>query len=123
MSKCLRVGCWYPREDPDLYGIGLCSTHYAQMFAGTIGADYDPSVKEFPIEQAAELIESERYPGEKDRPLARRLGISKDIVYRTSNRKWLVLRSATWEELAEAVARVRYERLCLGGEADLSLCA
>lgn len=81
------------------------------MFSGKIGADYDPSRREWPVDKAIELLESERRPGEKDRALARRLGISKDIVYRTCGRKWPVLRSATWEDLSEAVATARYERM------------
>lgn len=112
MAKCLRVGCWLPRVAPDFYGIGLCAEHYRQMFSGKIGADYDPSCREWPVDKAIELLESERRPGEKDRALARRLGISKDIVYRTCGRKWPVLRSATWEDLSEAVATARYGRMC-----------
>lgn len=111
MPKCLRVGCPQPRAAPDTQGLGLCHEHYRQMASGTIGADHDPREKEWPVEEAARLIEAERRPGEKNRALARRLGVDKDVIHHTVHRHWPVLRSATWEKLAEAVAHARHARL------------
>ncbi|MBC3186377.1 hypothetical protein H7347_07290 [Corynebacterium sp. zg-331] len=119
MPKCLRVGCPRPRAAPDHEGLGLCLGHYRQLHAGTIGADHNPRVREYPVEAAAHLIETERRPGERDRALARRLGIPKDTIHHVRHRHWPVLRSATWEELAEAIARAQHARL----QADIDLGA
>ncbi|MDP9852359.1 hypothetical protein [Corynebacterium lowii] len=65
-------------------------------------------MKEWPVSLAYALIEAMRLPGEKNRALARRLGVPKDIVHHTVHRHWPVLRSVTWEQLASGAADELY---------------
>ncbi len=108
VPRCARLGCPNPQSHPDQLGLGFCDTHNHQFKNGTLGQGHNPRSKETPITIARELIDKTRHPGEKDRALARRLGIPKDTIHHVMKETWPVLRSATWEALAEACADQLY---------------
>ncbi|RAV34739.1 hypothetical protein [Corynebacterium heidelbergense] len=104
MPRCLRCGCPNPQATPDILGLGLCTTHTHQLRAGTIGADYDPTVREHPIQEARALLDQIAAPGESLRSIGARIGVSKDVVRSIRLGRYQHLRSAAWENLLDAVA-------------------
>lgn len=108
--RCLRVGCPRPRSDPDRVGLGLCDEHNHQLAQGTIGEGMDPTVREHPVAQAQELVADMRREGESIRGLARRTGLSKDLLWHVTRGTFTHVRSEAWEEILEAHARLEFER-------------
>lgn len=107
--RCLRVGCPRPRSDPDPHGLGLCDEHNRQLVEGTIGQGMDPTVREVPVEQAQALLRQMRRDGETVRGLAKRAGLSKDLVWHVLRGTFTHVRSEAWEEIQEAHARLQFE--------------
>lgn len=108
--KCLRCGCSNPRANPDVRGLGLCTEHYRQLSAGTIGQDHDTRTKQHDIQDAKRLLDEISHPTESLRTVAHRTGLSKDVVRSIRIGQYRHLRSADWETLVDAVAQHRYTR-------------
>lgn len=108
-GRCLRCGCPRPRSWPvDPYGLGLCDYHNAQLAEGTIGEGFNPRLRQHPIGLAAILLDEISSPHESLRQIARRTGLSKDVVHAIRRKKYRHIRSADWEILLDAVADYRF---------------
>jgi hypothetical protein len=108
-QRCLRVGCPNRRSDPDHRGLGLCDEHNRQVGDGTIGAGWDPTRREVPVDRAQALVADMRRPGEPIRALARRTGLPKDLLWHVIRGTFPHVKSEAWEEIREAHARLRFE--------------
>ncbi|MGO1950212.1 MAG: hypothetical protein ACTH1D_11295 [Mycobacteriaceae bacterium] len=113
-GRCLRCGCHRPHAPGD--PLGLCRLHHAQLLAGTIGHDFDPTSRETDVDEVQallELIEPELFDTTRRRPsvrrLADRLGISKDLVHHVRRASWNKVRSSNWIAVQDAVGNALYE--------------
>lgn len=110
MRKCARTGCPRPQHHPSTYGLALCHHHEAQYAAGTLGADHDPRVREYPACDLWDICQATRLPKETDRALARRLNVPKDVIHHIRHHHWPVVRSEGAEALLDGVAHSIYQQ-------------